>query len=236
MASRGTRTRNGSTGSGKSSAGSSRGSAGSSRVPAGGVQQKRPQPRPSDVLNPKTVDPFNAKEKNVTAFAAVYRNGGVPCRLIHGSVKHKLAWDTVPEQVPFDPVLVTLAEGLRETVHPYTFVARTGFKELLETPDSGVKAIPILPKLQHPIRLAMAHSDPSVFEGGLDALVQLSDAVGPALNTYLKNLLVSISKQMMNKKFTEKISDSLHRVEGNGGKECLPIIKSKIPTYSSIFA
>jgi hypothetical protein len=46
----------------------------------------------------------------VSAFAAVYRNGGVPCRLVHGSVKHKLAWDTVPEQVPFDPVLVTLAE------------------------------------------------------------------------------------------------------------------------------
>lgn len=32
-------------------------------------------------------------------------------RLQHGSVKHKLAWDTPPEQVPFDPVLVTLAEA-----------------------------------------------------------------------------------------------------------------------------
>lgn len=31
-------------------------------------------------------------------------------RLVHGSVKHKLAWDTPPEQVTFDPVLVTLAE------------------------------------------------------------------------------------------------------------------------------
>jgi len=30
--------------------------------------------------------------------------------LVHGSVKHKLAWDTNPEQLPFDPVLITLSE------------------------------------------------------------------------------------------------------------------------------
>ena len=32
------------------------------------------------------------------------------CRLVHGSVKHKLQWDTPPENLSFDPVLVTLAE------------------------------------------------------------------------------------------------------------------------------
>ena len=31
-------------------------------------------------------------------------------RLVHGSVKHKLQWSTSPDNLPFDPVLVTLAE------------------------------------------------------------------------------------------------------------------------------
>ena len=31
-------------------------------------------------------------------------------RLVHGSVKHKIGWDTSPEMIHFDPVLVTLAE------------------------------------------------------------------------------------------------------------------------------
>lgn len=31
-------------------------------------------------------------------------------RLVHGSVKHKLQWSTSPDNLPFDPVLITLAE------------------------------------------------------------------------------------------------------------------------------
>lgn len=38
---------------------------------------------------------------------------------MHGSVKHKLNWDTPPEQVQFDPTLVTLAE-VRPDICRYT--------------------------------------------------------------------------------------------------------------------
>ena len=31
-------------------------------------------------------------------------------RLVHGSVKHKLQWNTLPDNLSFDPVLITLAE------------------------------------------------------------------------------------------------------------------------------
>ncbi|XP_074642511.1 PACRG-like protein [Tubulanus polymorphus] len=227
-----------STSSGKSSAGSSRSSAGSSRATSGGGSSSHSgsKPKPSDVLNPKTIDPFSSSKKNQSAFAAVYANGGIPCRLMHGSVKHKLAWDTPPEQVAFDPVLITLAEGIRETVHPYTFVARCGFKELLETSGSGEKAVSLLPKLLNPLKQALSHSDSTVFEAGLDAVVQLSNAVGPGLNPYIKNMLVPLAKGMMNKKMKDKITESLQQIEKNGGKELLPIIKAKIPTYSSIYS
>lgn len=217
----------------KSNSGKTRKSTTSTSGAVGGVKQSLP-PKPSDRLNPKTVDPFTNSSKGQSAFASVYANGGVPCRLIHGSVKHKLAWDTPPEQVPFDPVLVTLAEGLKETVHPYTFVSCMGFRELLDTPQAIQKATPMLPKLAPPLRAALGHADNAVFERGMDGLLQLSAVVGPALNPYLKTFLMALSKRIMEKKYKEKVTESLQVLEQNGGKEALPIIKSKVPTYCSV--
>lgn len=191
--------------------------------------------KPSDKLNPKTVDPFSSSPKSQTSFAAVYTKGGVPCRLVHGSVKHKLAWDTNPEQLPFDPVLITLSEGLSESVHPYTFVARTGFKEMLESEGAIEKVLPLLPRVCYGVRAALGNKDPEVFAVGLDAVTQLSNLTGPHMNPHLKNLLVPVSKRMMDKKFRDKITTALQTLEQNGGKDALPIIKSKVPTYTTIF-
>ncbi|XP_066488127.1 PACRG-like protein [Tiliqua scincoides] len=193
----------------------------------------KPQPRPSDRLNPKTIDPFGVQSRT-SAFAAIYSKGGIPCRLVHGSVKHKLQWDCHPETLPFDPLLITLAEGLRETRHPYTFVSKEGFKELLLVDGAAQKAIPLLPRLVPVLKAALAHSDGEVFERGLNALVQLSAVVGPSLNDHLKHLLSSLSKRQMSKKFKEQTTDALQKLEQYGGKESLTIIKSKIPTYCSI--
>ncbi|GFN88587.1 pacrg-like protein [Plakobranchus ocellatus] len=220
---------------GKSSSGKARKAVATSTTTGVPTSSKQAlPPKPSDRLNPKTVDPFANTSKGQSAFASVYANGGVPCRLIHGSVKHKLAWDTPPEHVPFDPVLITLAEGLKETVHPYTFVSCMGFRELLDTPQATQKATPMLPKLAPPLRAALGHADGAVFERGMDGLLQLSAVVGPALNPYLKTFLMALSKRIMEKKYKEKVTESLQILEQNGGREALPIIKSKVPTYSSV--
>ncbi|XP_044274163.1 PACRG-like protein [Varanus komodoensis] len=194
----------------------------------------KPPPRPSDRLNPKTIDPFGVQSRAPSAFAAIYSKGGIPCRLVHGSVKHKLQWDSHPETLHFDPLLITLAEGLRETRHPYTFVSTEGFKELLLVECANQKAIPLLPRLVPVLKTALAHSNGEVFERGLNALVQLSAVVGPSLNGHLKHLLSSLSKRQMSKKFKEQTTDALQKLEQYGGKESLSIIKSKIPTYCSI--
>ncbi|KAK6186275.1 hypothetical protein SNE40_008345 [Patella caerulea] len=191
--------------------------------------------RPSDKLNPKTFDPFKASQKSLSPFANLYANGGVPCRLFHGSVKHRLQWDIQPEQVPFNPILVALADGLRETVHPYMFIAETGFKELLEVHNADEKAVPLLSRLAPPLRAALGHDNMSVFERGLAATIQLSDVVGPALTPHLKVLLMPLAKRMMDKKYKERITECLQHLEQNCGRDALPIIKSKVPTYSSIY-
>lgn len=194
----------------------------------------KPQPKPSDKLNPKTIDPFGGCSQRQSAFAAVYAKGGIPCRLVHGSVKHKLQWECHPETLPFDPLLLTLAEGLRETRHPYTFVSKEGFKDLLAVEGACEKAIPLLPRLVPVLKAALAHSDDEVFGRGLDALVQLSAAVGPSLNDHLKHLLSNLSRRLMDKKFKEKITVALQKLEQCGGKATVAIIKSKIPTYCSV--
>ena len=80
---------------------------------------------------------FKAAPKHKTAFAAVYSRGEIPCRLQHGSVKHKLQGSCAVESVPLDPLLVLCAEGIRETDHPLPFVARTAFAELLAVPGAN---------------------------------------------------------------------------------------------------
>ncbi|KAI1238214.1 hypothetical protein IHE44_0012931 [Lamprotornis superbus] len=176
------------------------------------------QPKPSDKLNPKTIDPFRAYSQPPSAFAATYARGGIPCRLVHGSVKHKLQWECPPGTLLFDPLLLTLAEGLRETKHPYTFVSKEGFKELLLVEGAAEKAIPLLPRLVPVLKAALAHVDDEVFGRGLDALVQLSAVVGPSLNDHLKFLLTNLLKRLMDKKYREKVTDALQKLEHHGGK------------------
>uniref|UniRef100_A0A8C7B0Y7 PACRG-like protein n=1 Tax=Neovison vison TaxID=452646 RepID=A0A8C7B0Y7_NEOVI len=101
----------------------------------------------------------------------------------------------------------TINPGLRETKHPYTFVSKEGFRELLLVQGALEKAVPLLPRLIPVLKAALVHMDDEVFARGLNALVQLSVVVGPSLNDHLKHLLTSGS---------------------------LIIIKSKIPTYCSI--
>ena len=40
-------------------------------------------------------------------------------------------------------------------MHPYSFVGRVGFQELLTASDASAKTLPLLPKLIPPLRAAM---------------------------------------------------------------------------------
>ena len=85
----------------------------------------------------------------------MYARDEIPARLQHGSVKHKLHWSKAPEDLPFDPLLVLMAEGIRETEHPLMFVARVGFADMLAVEGCSAQVIPIIPKLIAPIRAAL---------------------------------------------------------------------------------
>lgn len=44
-------------------------------------------------------------------------------------------------------------------MHPYTSVARMGFKEILASSGASAKAMPLVPKLVAPLRAALVSSD-----------------------------------------------------------------------------
>jgi len=192
--------------------------------------------RPSDVFNPKRCDPFadKGKKKSVSSFVNLYRNGGIPCRLQHGSIKHKIVWTRELGTLPYDELLPSVAEGLVELEHPYGFVAKQAFVEMVQAEGSAEKIVPVVRKLVIPLKAALQHADAGVFTAGLEALTCLSNACGPELLPCLKILLPALSKKALNAKWREAVYDALQQIEANTGPESGPIIKAKIPTYTSI--
>lgn len=191
----------------------------------------------SRFLNIKTDDPFAAKTnvKN-NSFAYVYNAGGIPCRVDHGTAINRIKWDSNVslEDLGFDPILITCFEGLVETNHPYSFIAKQASKELLESPGASDKVIPLLPRLITPLRMALSNANANVFEAALGTLKSLSDASGDALNEHVNGLIGALLKRMNDKKFKDNILATLHTLEENGGPSVVKIIKAKIPTYTNL--
>lgn len=53
--------------------------------------------KPSDKFHKKSSDPFESGNKKKSNFVYVYQAGGIPCKLVHGSVRLKLNWDISPD-------------------------------------------------------------------------------------------------------------------------------------------
>mmetsp|Transcript_2049 Transcript_2049/g.5166 ORF Transcript_2049/g.5166 Transcript_2049/m.5166 type:complete len:273 (-) Transcript_2049:18-836(-) len=191
---------------------------------------------PSKRINSvKCADPFATSAKQYkTKFAGVFHSGGVPARLHHGAVNVKLCWSKDPATLDYDPLLVTCAEGLLETVHPYAYASRACFGELLATDGAREKATPLVPRIVPSIRAALVSSDKSVFEGGVEAVRQLSEAVGEALNEHIHVFVVQMNRRSSDKDLAPKILRAMQTFEEGGGQPAYKVIKSKVPTYCSI--
>lgn len=201
------------------------------KVPKKVARDKKFSEVPSQRLNKhKQADPWAAK-KNKTNFGYVYAKGGIPCRIVHGSIKHKLHWDRQPEDLDYFPLLITFAEGLAETEHPYVFVARQGFMDLLDAEGCAEKVCAVTPDLIKPLRVALMSKEADIFTATLKAIIKLSEVVGEALNPHLSLLCTQISKRMFKPEFQEIIMEVLQCLDANGGPDAVRIIKSKVPTY-----
>ena len=129
------------------------------------------------------------------------------------------------------PLLIHCCEGIAETKHPYVFVARTAFKELLQSPMGSEKTKPLTSMLIKPLRMALLSKEEGTFTAVLDAIQQLSDAVGPELTPHLGAILIQINKKAFNRKYSIKIQETLSILDVNGGPDAKALIKAKVPIY-----
>eukprot|EP00040_Diaphanoeca_grandis_P015151 m.77108 g.77108 ORF g.77108 m.77108 type:complete len:196 (+) comp24978_c0_seq1:231-818(+) len=185
-------------------------------------------------LDRKTIDNFSGSSGTSSVFEKLYQNGSLHCRLTHGSVNHTLTWDTPPEKLSYDPLLVHFAMGLVETRHPLYFVARGGFKQLLEGPNAKVKAEPVAKQLIMPLRACLLSKQNEVYIAGLAALEQLAATIGPTLTPHLKMLIGQLAKNMMQAKLKERITEVFNTLETHCGEGCYKLIKAKVPVYCSV--
>ncbi|PRP74400.1 hypothetical protein PROFUN_10298 [Planoprotostelium fungivorum] len=174
---------------------------------------------------------LNLKQKHVSNFGSAYQEGSIPCRINHGSVNMYIQWDISPQELDYNPLLVTCGEGLLETQHPYTLLARSAFKELLAAPGAVDKTVPLLLKIIPSIRTALRSTTEDTFIAGLKALGQLSDCVGEHLNVHIPVLIVPLNSKMSHKTVGTAVQDALGALDRNGGDDAARIIRTKIPTY-----
>ncbi|TMW62033.1 hypothetical protein Poli38472_009526 [Pythium oligandrum] len=191
---------------------------------------------PSQTLHKHKQAPVWAtgKKKHKTNFGSAYDSGSIPCRINHGSIKNALHWTKPPETLDFSPLLVTCVEGFLETEHPFVFLARTMFRDLLQVEDAREKTLAVLPQLIPPLRVALMAQDEDIFLTALEATRTLSDVVEEEMNTYLPKLTQQIHRKLLTKQLRQHVEETLATLERNGGKEALAIIRSKIPTYVSV--
>lgn len=183
----------------------------------------------------KQANPWGV-QRCATPLSALYQSGGFPARINHGSISSKLEWQVDIEDVDgFDfGLLVTCAEGIAETQHPFTFIARSGYRDLLRTTRAAEEAVALLPRLVGPLRANLCHRSDEVFTAGLAAIRELSAVVGPALNPFLHHLLVQIQKKSFTSAaFASDILETFMTLEENGGAEARSLIAAKVPTYAT---
>merc|ERR1712076_175189 len=112
--------------------------------------------------------------------------------------------------------VVTFAAGLIESKHPFVFVARTGFFELLAATGAAAKVQAALPGIIPHIRAALNAKDIETYQTGLKAVHELSGLVGAELTPHLKLLIGQIAKNVAKKALRDQVQDTLAALEING--------------------
>ncbi|KAJ3113041.1 hypothetical protein HDU96_003851 [Phlyctochytrium bullatum] len=240
--------------------------------------------KPSARLNPKAVNPMGGSSVK-TAFSLAYSKGSVPCRLQHGSVKHKISWSQDPSTLDYNPLFVNLLEGLRETEHPYTFLVPEALKDMIAAPGAKDKIVGLMGMATRPLRLGLGSKDKRTILVSLDLLPRLGACLGKPLLAHLPTILPTVAPHMLSRdaQIRDAVWAALQGLEaglvgedvgggGDGGGlimgappgsagratgylrtamtpgmgrggvfepaervEVLKVIKSKVPSYTSVF-
>ncbi|KAI8906082.1 parkin co-regulated protein [Powellomyces hirtus] len=164
----------------------------------------------------------------------MYARGEIPCRLNHGSVKHKIAWTSPIEHIDITTLLPAFFSGLIETQHPYATIVQQGIRDLLSTHHHSLPA-PLLPLLIPPLRAALSCRTTPTFSAALCALTQLAECVGEDLAPFVRVLVPPVAARVLDGLWRERCFEALGVVECQGGEKVGSVVRALCPTYSSAF-
>jgi len=194
-------------------------------------------------------DIWAVKKSTPTDFRRYYNRGDIPVSVEHTAYGNRLKWRVEITKLDYHHYLPLFFEGLRETQHPYSFVAEMGAKDMLEA--GGQLVVPVIPQLILPIKQALDTHDPSVIVKVLRILQLLVEAdvmAGPALVPYFRQILPVFNQyfnhnvnigdhiyygQRKNENIGDLINETLELFERKGGSDALINIKYMVPCYQS---
>nr|CCA14312.1 conserved hypothetical protein [Albugo laibachii Nc14] len=192
-------------------------------------------PLPSTrLIKHKQAAVWSTGKRHKTSFGTAYDAGSIPCRIQHGSIRNSLQWMQDISSVGFDPLLFICVEGFQETEHPFVFLARQSYRELLALDCARDKTLPILTKVVTALRRALMTANEDIFLMAVEGIRLLSGVVDVQLNPYLMKIMQQLHSKFHVKQFRASIEETLSSLARNGGKEALAIIRLKIPTFNCI--
>jgi len=203
-----------------------------------GRQQKAYAELPSRrAFRRKCANPFDRSKARHSGskLALAYDRRQIPFRIKHsGSGTNALQWDVEPEEMAtYDPLLVYVADGLCENRHPFAFMAKQAFQDMLQAKNGPRKAVACLRGVVEGLRRGLMIKDEGVSMAVLIAVQQLSAAVRENLTPYYKYIVTQVSKRGLINKFARIVDTTLQILEQNGGENAFRQIKSKLPAYQS---
>ncbi|KAI8902398.1 parkin co-regulated protein-domain-containing protein [Globomyces pollinis-pini] len=186
------------------------------------------QPKSKSIVAPL------GNHRHLTPFSAVYSKGGIPCRLHHGSVKHKLVWTRDIASLDYNPLFVTFCEGLKETQHPFKFIVEHGLKDLLEASGAAEKVLAVMPNAITPLRNGLAQSNKDMFLTSLSFFRRLINLLGEDLLPYLGVIIPPIGAKALieDAEVRELVQETLTDAQLACGKDALQIIRKRVPTFN----
>ena len=116
--------------------------------------------RSKNRVGPVSSTPTKIRQLPPTDFRMFYDRGDLPVAIEHTSAGNKIIWKAEIDSLDYHHYLPIFVEGLRETQHPYAFLAREGVNNLLEHGKNRV--LPVIPQLILPLHQGLETRDPEI--------------------------------------------------------------------------
>ena len=104
----------------------------------------------------------------------------------------------------------------------------------MEAEGASEKTIPIVQKLILPLRAGLTSRDAKTWNNAMDNLKLLAQVTGEYFVPHAHLILASLNSKLSNKNYREKVMEILSAIETSGGPEAVKIIRTKVPTYTSM--